>query len=179
MNRFFILTGGPGSGKSTLAEALVPHGFTVMPEAGRAVIRAQVSGGGGALPWKDRATFARLMYERDVRSYREAEVRGGNILFDRGIPDVIGYLRLCGLPVPDEIAASAKTMRYNASVFIAPPWREIFVNDAERKQDFAEAEATYRVMTEVYTEFGYKLVPLPLASVAERVRVVLNYAAEA
>jgi predicted ATPase len=57
-------------------------------------------------------------------------------------------------------------------VFIAPPWPEIFVADAERKQSLAEAEATYRAMIEVYTGLGYDLVALPRAPVAERVRFV-------
>src|SRR3546814_4671422 len=52
----------------------------------------------------------------------------------------------------------------------SPPWREIFAADAERKQDFAEAQATYQAMVAVYSGLGYELVTLPLASVAERVR---------
>src|SRR3546814_8198114 len=54
----------------------------------------------------------------------------------------------------------------------SPPWREIFAADAERKQDFAEAQATYQAMVAVYSGLGYELVTLPLASVAERVRFV-------
>jgi predicted ATPase len=179
VNRFFVLTGGPGGGKSALAEALRKDGFTVMPEAGRAVIRAQTAAGGDALPWKDRAAFARLMYERDLRNYREAEALPGKVLFDRGLPDMIGYLRLCDLPVWPGVSAVAEAMRYNRCVFITPPWREIFVNDAERKQDFAEAEATYRAMTQVYAELGYALIPLPLAPVEERVRFILDHTANA
>src|SRR3546814_19182300 len=54
----------------------------------------------------------------------------------------------------------------------SPPWREIFAADAERKQDFAEAQATYQAMVAVYSGRGYALVTLPLASVAERARFV-------
>jgi len=57
--------------------------------------------------------------------------------------------------------------------FIAPPWREIFGFDAERKQTFQEAEATYEVMRETYSGLGYDLVPLPLGSIQECVRFVL------
>jgi hypothetical protein len=34
----------------------------------------------------------------EMRSYREAVSAPSPIIFDRRIPDVIGYLRLCGLP---------------------------------------------------------------------------------
>src|SRR3546814_1910002 len=33
----------------------------------------------------------------------------------------------------------------------SPPWREIFAADAKRKQDFAEAQATYQAMVAVYS----------------------------
>ena len=59
-------------------------------------------------------------------------------------------------------------------VFIAPPWREIFAPDAERKQDFAEAERTYQSMAETYGRLGYELVALPCVGVAERLRFVLD-----
>lgn len=89
-----------------------------------------------------------------------------------GVPDVSGFLRLCGLPVPTHVIQAADLFRYQRRVFIAPPWREIFVTDAERKQDFAEAHATYEAMVTVYADLGYELVSLPLAPVAERVRFV-------
>ena len=44
-----------------------------------------------------------------------------------------------GLPVPPHVSAAAETFRYNRRVFALPPWPEIFSQDAERKQDFAEA----------------------------------------
>lgn len=170
--RFFVVTGGPGAGKSTLLDALAAEGVGVMPEAGRAIIRDQMAIGGTALPWADRVLFAEMMLAADMRSYREAEERPGLVMFDRGIPDVAGYLTLCGFPVGAHVAAAMNAFRYARQVFIAPPWPEIFVADAERKQSLAEAEATYRAMIEVYTGLGYDLVALPRAPVAERVRFV-------
>jgi predicted ATPase len=172
---FHIITGGPGSGKSSVVDALGAEGFPHMPEAGRAIIQDQVDIGGEALPWADREAFAALMLAWEMRSYREATAMSGPVIFDRAIPDVIGYLRLCGLPVPDFIVRAAKMRRYARRVFIAPHWPAIFAQDAERKQTCAEAEATHEAMVEVYTELGYELVPLPLATVAERVRFVLSH----
>jgi len=61
---------------------------------------------------------------------------------------------------------------YASKVFIAPPWPAIFEQDAERKQTLVEAEATYHAMVEAYAGFGYELVSLPLAPVAERAAFV-------
>lgn len=169
---FHIITGGPGSGKSTLIEALAAEGFHHMPEAGRAIIRDQVAIGGSALPWADRAAFAELMLGWELRSWHEAHDRAGPVIFDRGVPDVIGYQRLCGLPVPAHAERAAELFRYQRRVFIAPPWREIFEQDAERKQDFAEAQATYQAMVAVYTGLGYELVTLPFVPLPERARFV-------
>jgi predicted ATPase len=172
-SRFIVITGGPGSGKSTLIAALSAEGIAAMPEAGRAIIQDQVSIGGSALPWADRAAFAELMLGWEMRSYREAgDAHVGTVLFDRGIPDVVGYLRLSGLPVPPHVQQAAETYRYGRQVFIAPPWPEIFTQDAERKQSVEEAEATYHALADAYSGLGYELVALPRMAVAERVQFV-------
>tara|TARA_A100001391_G_scaffold205457_1_gene206704 strand:+ start:10543 stop:11079 length:537 start_codon:yes stop_codon:yes gene_type:complete len=171
-NHLHVVTGGPGSGKTSLIEALTATGIRHMPEAGRAIIQDQVEIGGTALPWDDREAFATLMFAWEMRSYREAVGAPGPVIFDRGIPDVIGYLRLSGLPVPPSFLKAAERRRYASRVFIAPPWPCIFTQDAERKQTLAEAEATYRVMVDVYSSLGYELVMLPLMPVAERVEFV-------
>jgi predicted ATPase len=172
VDRFFVLTGGPSSGKSTLIQALAAQGLSHMPEAGRAIIQDQVAIGGTALPWADRLGFAELMLTWEMRSHRAAKELPGPVLFDRGVPDVLGYLRLAGLEVPRHVERAGRTFRYHRRVFIAPPWPEIFTQDAERKQSIEEAEATYRAMVEAYSALGYDLVPLPLAPVPERVRFV-------
>lgn len=172
IDRLIVITGGPGSGKSTLIAALAAEGFRAMPEAGRAIIQDQVAIGGTALPWADRVLFAELMLAADIRSYLEALALSGPVLFDRGIPDVAGYLRLCGLPIGAHVERAGRSFRYARQVFIAPPWPEIFAQDAERKQSLDEAEATYRAMVAVYSALDYDLVELPLAPVAERVGFV-------
>jgi predicted ATPase len=174
--RFFVITGGPGSGKSTLIDVLERAGYARSIEAGRAIIQAQAAIDGPALPWRDPALFAELMLSWELRSHALALEQSGPMFFDRGVPDVVGYLRLTNLPVPAHVATAAATYRYHRRVFIAPPWREIFAQDRERKQDFAEAVRTYDAMVATYADFGYELVELPRAPVAARVDFVLETA---
>ncbi len=173
-NRFVVLTGGPGSGKSTLLDALERAGFARSLEAGRGIIQDQVSIAGPALPWDNRPLFAELMLCWEMRSYRMAEQQKGPVFFDRGVPDVVGYLRLSELPVPAHFEKAAEIFRYHHRVFIAPPWPEIFQQDRERKQNFDEAARTYQTLAATYHDLGYELVELPRVSVAERVRFVVQ-----
>lgn len=174
VSNFHIVTGGPGSGKSTLIDALERKGFARSIEAGRGIIRDQAAVNGAALPWRDSAAFAELMLCWEMRSHHIARAHDGPVIFDRGVPDIVGYLRLTGLPVPAHVDKAARTFGYNRRVFLAPPWPEIFEQDSERKQDFEEAERTCRVMIETYASYGYDLVELPLTSVEERARFVID-----
>ncbi len=175
-DRFFVLTGGPGAGKTTLVEALHVEGFATTEEAGRGVIREEMEAGGEALPWIDRQRFAERMFEWELSSYRQAEREAGAVFFDRGLPDTLGYLTLEGLPVPPWMEEEAWRLRYHARVFVAPPWREIFGHDEERRQSWQVAVRTYETMVRTYTDFGYDLVELPCAPVEQRLAFVLKQA---
>ena len=173
-DHMFIVTGGPGSGKSSLINAMTRRGFRMMPEAGRAIIQDQVRIGGSALPWADRALFAELMLVWELRSYHEALASDTPVLMDRGIPDVVGYLMLCGLPVPAHVEVAAQMHPYNRRVFFAPYWDAIFTQDTERKQDRQEARETGRIMAETYIRFGYRIVELPRVGIEQRADFVAD-----
>lgn len=171
---FHVVTGGPGSGKTTLLEALAGAGYAHTIEAGRAIIQDQTSINGPALPARDPVLFAEMMLSWEFHSYRMAQGLAGRIFFDRGVPDIAGYYRLIGRPVPEHVVRAARHFRYHRQVFAAPPWPEIFGHDTERKQTFDEAVRTYDAVTGAYRDFGYELIVLPCAPVSERVRFVLD-----
>lgn len=143
-----------------------------MPEAGRAVIREQVATGGTALPWADRDAFAAAMLDRDLASHTAAHSLPGPIFFDRGLPDIAGYRALSRLRPCPAVDAACRAHRYHRQAFIAPPWPEIYATDAERRQTPAEAERTYQAMAAIYPAFGYELIELPRAPVADRVAFI-------
>ena len=177
--RGFVITGGPGAGKTTLVEALARAGLRIMPEAGRTVIQDQAAIDGPGRPSIDPLLFAELQLAHDLTRHREARNGEGITIFDRGIVDVIGYLRLLGRETPVHFIEAARRFRYDRRVFVAPPWAAIYANDAERTQDFAEAVATHAAVTAAYVEAGYDLIDLPLADVQARARFVGGWIAEA
>ena len=173
-SRFLVLTGGPGAGKSVLLEVLRAAGHSVMDEAGRAIIQDQALIGGRALPWVDPVAFAEAMLAWELRSLRLAAGLSGPVFFDRGLPDILGYLDLLGLPVPAHMQAAAERFPYRRQVFLLPPWREIFIQDQERKQSFAEAERTCDAMERTYRRLGYQIIEVPPAPLAQRLRFVIE-----
>ena len=171
---FFVLTGGPGSGKTTLINALKSRGFSTTDEAGRCVIREELQNGGEALPWVNPADFAERMFEWELRSFRLAERMDGPVFFDRGLPDTIGYLKLEGLPVPSSMEEEAWRLRYNRQVVIAPPWKDIYGRDEERRQSWDVAVRTWEIMAETYQAFDYQLLELPRGNVDDRINFMLG-----
>jgi len=173
-DNFFILTGGPGSGKTSLISELKCRGYECVTEVGRQIIQNQVDQGGDVLPWKDCGAYSKLMFERSLADYKQMNNVTAISFFDRGIPDTYGYERLEGIPPNPDLLHAIQQYRYNRSVFILPPWQEIFENDTERKQDFDKAVATYQVMFSVYSELAYKLIIVPKITIKERVDFILS-----
>ncbi len=169
-----VISGGPGAGKTTLLLELERRGFRCSPEVARQIIQEQVRDGGDALPWGDRVRYCRLMLARSVAAYLEHADAAEVVFCDRGIPDALCYSRLAGLGIEDEILAACRRYRYGSKVFLAPPWREIYVTDAERWQDFDEAVRTYELMVTAYRDCGYEVVEIPKVSPEQRADFMLE-----
>jgi predicted ATPase len=173
-NNLFIITGGPGAGKTTTLLELERLGFPHLPEVARQIIQEQVRDDGIALPWADRERYTRLMLRRSIDSYREHAHVSRTTFADRGIPDTFAYARRIQLVDQEPIRTACGRYRYAKRVFVAPPWREIYVTDQERKQDFREAEDTYEQLIQVYQECNYDLIELPRSSPRHRAEFILN-----
>ena len=76
-------------------------------ETGRAILREQAETGGNATHDGDAAAYGGLMLKRSVEDYKRMRGADEPVFFDRGIPELIGYFRLKGLPVPGLYAAGA------------------------------------------------------------------------
>ncbi|MEE2690246.1 MAG: AAA family ATPase [Pseudomonadota bacterium] len=166
---FFVITGASGGGKSTLVETLRRRGFRVVEEAGRAIVREQLDAGGEALPWADRAAFRDLLLTRSIELFDAVEERDAPVFFDRGVPEAIGYSTLIGSPLAEETLREAEARRYAPTVFVVPPWREIYANDAERRKSWQEVIEDFTATCDAYRGLGYVLVEVPKMSVDLRI----------
>lgn len=178
-DNLFIVTGAPGAGKTTLLDAAAREGFQVGREAARAVIQSQAAIDGPAVQWRNPDMFAELMLDRDIQSWQSLRNHAGPVLCDRGIPDLVAFGRMLSLPDAGHFHRAAMLYRYNPIVFFAPPWRDIYTDDAERTEGWEHAQRIYGPMHGVYIELGYRVVELPKAPVEERLAFVKDIVAHA
>jgi predicted ATPase len=173
----YIISGGPGAGKTTLLEALQQKGYACQEEVSRQLIKELVTSGSECLPWKDLACFAQLALQRMIADYKQASMHGDLTFFDRGIPDIIAYLTSAGLAIDETYYQAVRQYPYHSLVFMAPPWKDIYVNDTERWQTFEEALGLYQALVAAYQSLHFKVVELPRVSVQERLAFVETFLA--
>jgi predicted ATPase len=116
------------------------------------------------------------MAEASIHSYLNimSEPSENTIFFDRGLPDTICYMKMEKLPISKNLIQLVETFLYNRKVFILPPWKEIYITDAERKQNWEEAVETYEQMRLTYAELGYELVVVPKDTTEKRCQFILE-----
>ncbi len=172
-DNFHIFSGGPGVGKTTTLLALRKRGYICVDEVARQVLAEQEAIGGDANHTGNRARYRDLTLARMLQDYHGVAETHGPVFFDRAIPELSGYGNPPGEGDPPRVTRAVAECRYNPSVFLFPPWEEIYCQDELRKQDFAEAVATYEAIKAMYPKNGYQVVEVPRVTVEERVAFVL------
>jgi predicted ATPase len=171
-NLRFVITGGPGAGKTTILKALAARGFQCVPDTARVIIKQRKEA--GLSPRPAPAQFGMDMLQADIAQYQGAAVHTDPVFFDRGVCDAVSFLYFHDLLSMAEVATYIKEYPYNEVVFLLPPWPEIYRQDTERDQSFAEAIAVYEILQRWYTQWHYQLVEVPRGSVEDRAAFILQ-----
>jgi predicted ATPase len=172
MNRFVVISGCSGGGKSALVDALSRRGHVVIEEPGRRIVKEELAKGGTALPWADPAAFARRAIAVSLADLAAAENATGWVFFDRGLIDAETALRHATNQPLSEPAPGV--LRYHRRVFLAPPWREIYRQDPQRRHGYDEAVDEYQRLAASYAALGYEIILLPKLAVETRVGFVIT-----
>jgi len=168
--RWCVITGAPCSGKTTVLEALEQMGFKWIPEAARLYIDAELAKGRSIEEIRrDEATFQRGLVATKARI--ESELAPNETVFlDRAMPDSLTYYRVARLD-PAEVFEISKRFRYHR-VFIFD--RLPFEQDGARTET-AESSVFLDKQLEIdYHELGYDVARIPVATVQERVQLILD-----
>jgi predicted ATPase len=172
VDRFVVISGCSGGGKSTLLAELCRRGYAVVEEPGRRIVKEELKGDGSALPWVDETAFARRVIRMALADQESASALDGWVFFDRGLVDAAaGLQHITGEEV---LASLGQSHRYHRRVFLAPPWREIYATDPERRHGLDAALVEYSRLLEAYPLLGYEVFVLPRVGVNERADLVLS-----
>jgi|TARA_Y100000780_G_scaffold121477_1_gene109593 predicted ATPase len=107
------ITGAPGAGKSTLLAELSRRGVATVSEVARTILK---SAGGMALREEDPLAFADAMLSAQLAAWDDTQIEG-SVVFDRGFPDIAGFLRVEGLPISDETTRACDEYRFEGRSF--------------------------------------------------------------
>jgi predicted ATPase len=174
MNRI-VITGGPGFGKSSILHELEARQYHVFHEYSREILHEQKKIDGDIVPWKDHHAFNEAVFKGRLSQFHAATHSNKLYFFDRGLPDSLAYLLADEKEVPPDFLEETRLCTYNHTVFITPPWKEIYINDAQRWEGFDYAMKIHRYIEKYYTELNYKLVEIPMVEVQQRVDFILDY----
>ncbi len=170
----YVITGGPGFGKSTVIDLLGKQGFPVCLEGARSILSKE----------SERIVDVRERvippdFERTIADWRLnflLSVQTGTIAFsDRGLPDQIAYSWYKKKIPSAFIEELVARHHYAPTVFVAPPWEEIYGRDDIRQEGFEEALQIHDHILKAYLKYGYKIVNLPLVNPEARVQFILNF----
>lgn len=171
-----IITGGPGAGKTTLLRELASRGYATVDESARGIIAERLAAGQSPRPTT--GEFVREILRRDMEKYRQSAGNSHWVFFDRSVLEAICMVHAL-LPIPDAQLASLLTQyRFHSTVFLLPPWEQIYTTDAERDQTFADAVAVHARIVEWYGRCGYRVQEVPRSTAAERAAHVLAHLGE-
>lgn len=173
MPKRFVITGAMGSGKSTVLKLLQSAGLTVIEEPARQVLAEQRSTGDDGVPEKNPKYFVQLLLSRAIYQFKQTQGLDTNVIYDRGVPDIIAYFDLFNLNYPPAHRAS-ELFRYETKVFIFPAWQAIYATDDERKMSFELAQDFGVKIQKIYSEYGYLLINVPCVSPEGRAKFIID-----
>ena len=169
-----VIIGGPGTGKTTLLNGLIALGYCCYPEISREITKEAKVQGTFSLFNEKPLLFSELLLEGRIKQFQEAQSENQELVFiDRGIPDIIAYLNHIEKPYPISFDTACKEHRYT-TLFILPPWPEIYTQDTERDEDFEQAKGIQNHIIKTYTHYGYPLIEVPKDAPEKRIQFILD-----
>jgi predicted ATPase len=97
-----------------------------------------------------------------------------HVIITGGLIEAIGMVHEASPLSTSELASMLATYPFHSTVFVLPPWEDIYATDAERDQSFADAVDVHARVVQWYRSCGYVLNEVPRLPVAQRATHVLR-----
>ena len=172
--KIILLIGGPSSGKTTLINHLQEEGFICYPEISREVTLKAREKGIEQLFLTNPMLFSEMLLEGRIEQFENALTEEKTVFIDRGIPDVLAYMDFIGDVYPEKFIEACQKYKYD-TIFLLPPWEEIYTSDSERYESYEQAMQIHDFVVDTYTKFGYDLIEVPKVSVENRYHFIIDH----
>ena len=170
--RRWIVTGTPGAGKTSIVDELARRGHAVVREAATDVVAAHPA---DDEHWLRPAFLDDIVSLQRARELAPAPPGTSHQVFDRSPVCTLALARHLERDVPtllaDELARIERERTYERRVFYVE-WLGFLTPTDVRRIDVEQTLAFDRTHRSTYTELGYELVDVPIATVAERADLV-------
>lgn len=174
MQNKIVITGGPGTGKSTLINELIKRGYNCLEEISRDITEMARRNGIEQLFLKNPMLFSEMLLEGRENQYKIANNMDTDfIFFDRGIPDIHAYMNYISIDYPPIYVEKSMKYRYD-TIFITPPWQEIYITDEVRYENFEQSLAIFNHLKRTYENLDYQLIEVPCGTIEFRTDFILN-----
>ena len=166
-----VITGAPCSGKTAVIKEIEHLGYPVVHEVARAYIDERLQHGETIAQIKaEILSFERHILYKKI-AIEQSLLKEETVFLDRAVPDSIGYYILEGLDPYDPVQKS-RLWRYKKIFFFD---RIPLEKDPVRSEDDKIASRIDHLLKESYRMLDYEIIVVPLMSVNERVRFILEH----
>lgn len=174
----YILTGGSSSGKSTILAELKQRGYSVIPEGAIQVIEEGIASMGKDefTQWRmnNYTEYQGMIVQRQLEL--EEDVDSDIIFLDRSAIDCYTFCRMKDVEQPDIFYETMNSGLFTyEKVFVLEtiyPFPERY--ETGRTQNYERSVSMGQALAEDYQEFGYEVIWIPMASIDERVKLILS-----
>lgn len=176
-----VITGAPGTGKTVVIQQLENEGYHCFHE----IIRSMTADAKNDASSKklvsnplafvdDPYQFNLTLLEGRIDHFEQSKNLEGNVaFFDRGVPDVLAYMDYFDQEYDAKFITASRNYKYD-TLFIMPPWKEIYISDNERLETYEEAEAIHKSLIKAYQRFDYEPIIVPKTTIDKRIAFILN-----
>ena len=173
INKRIVLAGGPGTGKTSVINELKKKEFYCFEEAAREIFDDFKLKG---LDFKTNPIeISNNIFKKrklDFETADQIDCKQNLIFFDRGIHEVTAYLRFIDNSSKYWDSLPSK-YKYDL-IFIFEPWKEIYIKDDNRNEDFGDAKKISPFIINIYKQSGIKVIKVPNINIEERVKFILD-----
>jgi len=168
-----VITGAPSSGKSTIINQLAELKYNTQKEFGRFLIDKDMENGKTLEVINvDSAEFEIAWVGLQERAEKKLDPDQTTFI-DRGIIDTLAYFRYYNWKVPNFIQAMCNKAVYSDTVFLLEMLK--YEQDGKRVESESTARHMQELFADVYTDFGYHVVRVPVDTVENRLNFILSH----